>query len=245
MTDPSFSLLLLLFVLVDIAAAAACIFARGSAGEEPAGASPAPPRIGPGRLLLAAFVAAALSALKIPLLVALGGNPFGVIHLAYLDLVVGAPVIGILVIAAGLRRAGRRGARRLTRPAWALAAAAVSLAGVGFHASFIEPLRLQLEQATLVLPPGRAGRTPLRIGVLADLQMRRVTAHERRAVVRLLEEKPDLILLPGDIFQGGAGELERELPALRDLLGQLTAPGGVYLVRGNTDQSREWIERMV
>ena len=41
--------------------------------------------------------------------------------------------------------------------------------------------------------------------MLADLQTNRVTGYERGAVDRLMALRADVILLPGDLFQGLAG----------------------------------------
>nr|MDQ3359861.1 phosphohydrolase [Actinomycetota bacterium] len=40
-------------------------------------------------------------------------------------------------------------------------------------------------------------------------------------------------------------EFERELPALRDLLSRLSAPGGVYFAMGDTDQHPDRVPRMI
>jgi predicted MPP superfamily phosphohydrolase len=52
----------------------------------------------------------------------------------------------------------------------------------------------------------------------------------------LLAESPDLILIPGDLFQGSAEAFARELPALRALVDRLAAPAGVFFVLGNSDR---------
>jgi uncharacterized protein len=71
--------------------------------------------------------------------------------------------------------------------------------------------------------------------VIADLQCEEVGDHEREAVDRLMRERPDLILLAGDYHQGSAAKLAEQLPALRELLGRLHAPGGVYAVHDDTE----------
>jgi predicted MPP superfamily phosphohydrolase len=106
---------------------------------------------------------------------------------------------------------------------------------IGLYASWIEPFRLRLESARLVLPEGREGKAPIRIGVLTDLQTARVTDYERSAVNRLMAERPDVIVLPGDVFQGTRAEFDDTLPALVALFERFSAPGGVYLVLGDTD----------
>ena len=128
------------------------------------------------------------------------------------------------------------GHRRARRPALVgpIAVGLCLLAPVGVYASWIEPARLRLERATVSLDEARAGDGPIRVGVLADIQTTRVTDYEIGAVDRLMAERPDVIVLPGDLFQR-PGRLDDERPALRRLLGRLSAPGGVFFVLGDSD----------
>jgi predicted MPP superfamily phosphohydrolase len=186
----------------------------------------------PARLLAALAAAAALMAVKGIVLLELGVSvPFGVMHVLWLDLVVAIPLAAVLLLALTWRRAGR-----LVRAA---ALMAVLLAPVGAYASLVEPERLTLERAELELDPGRAGERPLQIGVIADLQCEEVGDHEREAVDRLMEERPDVILLAGDYHQGAGHELGEELPALRSLMSRLDAPGGVFAVQGDVESIAE------
>jgi uncharacterized protein len=77
--------------------------------------------------------------------------------------------------------------------------------------------------------------------VLADLQTDRVGAYEWGAIERLMALKPDVILIPGDIFQGTDEEWERQRPEMRRLLASLSAPGGVYYTQGDVDGGDEEI----
>ena len=157
--------------------------------------------------------------------------PFGVLHALWLDLVIVAPLGGAYVLAAGRRRAPRSLA--------AVAGAALLLAPIGVYASFVEPERLVTERASLRLPPERAGRAAVRVGVLADLQFERLGAHEREAVEEVMRRRPDAILLAGDYHQGRRSLLDRELPEIRALLRRLRAPGGVYAVQGDVESVAE------
>jgi predicted MPP superfamily phosphohydrolase len=182
---------------------------------------------------IAAAAAAAVFAfvLKLPILLEAGVNPvFGVMSFAYVDAVVLVPALALLTLLAS--RAGRR----TSGPARAVAVAGLLPAVVGVYATWIEPFRLRLEEATIRVAPWRAGRGVVKVGVLTDLQADHVGDHERRAVALLMAQKPDLILLPGDIFQGSDAAFARELPALRALLGTLDAPGGVFVVPGDVDR---------
>src|SRR5262249_18270722 len=124
----------------------------------------------------------------------------------------------------------------LTAPTRLLALGSLVLAAVGVYATWIEPFRLQVERARIALPAARAGSEALRIGVLTDLQTNRVTDYERGAIDRLMAQRPDVIVMPGDLFQGSPDDFESQREALRELLSRLSAPGGVYFVIGDTDR---------
>lgn len=151
---------------------------------------------------------------------------FPVIHTVYLFLVAALPTAGIVLF--------------LKVPRARPLALILFLPGlVGVYASFIEPYQLRLETATVHVSSQRAGSSPITVGVLADIQTDRVGDYERNALDRLMTLKPDLILLPGDLFQASREERERETPAVQDLMRRLSAPGGVYFVLGESDQHGE------
>jgi hypothetical protein len=177
------------------------------------------------------------------LLHAVGLRSFGLIHLVYLDLVVLVPAAGLAVLVIGRRRRNRVPLRRVTGPVRMIAWLCLGLAPIGVYATYVEPFRLRIETVRIPVPPERRGSRPIRIGVLSDIQTARVTDYERSAVERLMALAPDLILMPGDLFQGADQTFERELPALRDLLSRLRAPGGVYFVGGDVDRL-ERLERL-
>lgn len=180
------------------------------------------------RLIEALGVASLLLAAKGGAMLAAGLEiPFGVLHVVWLDLVVVTPLAGLWLLMTAWRRIGP-----VLR---AIALAALLLAPLGAYASFVEPARLELERAELTLPEERAGNRPLRVGVIADLQFQDMGDHEREAVDRVLAERPDVILLAGDYYQGWRADFKHELPGIRALLRQLRAPGGVYAVQGDTD----------
>jgi uncharacterized protein len=158
-----------------------------------------------------------------------GLRVFGAAHLLYLLATVAVPMLGVAL--AGRLVAGD-GLPRL-----AAAAAVVLLlpAAVGWYATHVAPFRLRVDEATVRIDPDRAGDDGVRIGVLSDLQTADVGEHEHRAVDRLLAGRPDLILLPGDLFQGTPAAFARHEDELRTLLGRLEAPHGVYFVRGDVD----------
>lgn len=182
-----------------------------------------------------ASVAAALAAtllvggLALAAVVPAGLKPFGVLHLVYLVLVVSVPLVGLAIAAATLT--GDRSA------VWLPAALVLGTpAGIGWWATHVEPFRLVVETVVVPIDATRAGRDVVRIGVLADLQTNAIGSYEHTAVDRLLAEAPDLILLPGDLFQADPDRFSREVGNLRALLRRLSAPHGVYFVRGDAER---------
>lgn len=172
------------------------------------------------------LVAAAI-AVKLAVVAALEAQRFGLLHVVYLDLVVALPLVGLGLL---LARSARR---RL--PVLVAALGLVALAPVGVYASLIEPRRLQTERVVVAVDPARAGDAELRVAVLADVQTAGVGDYERRAFRRANGLRPHVVLLPGDLFQMSRARFRRELPELRRLVAGLRAPGGVFVVDGDSD----------
>jgi predicted MPP superfamily phosphohydrolase len=185
--------------------------------------------------IAAAAVAGAISVAKMVLLWVVGVRVFGMMRVCYLFGAVVVPLAGLIVLVGRYR--GLPGFSRLpaTGGAVALSIVAVCAAPLAGYASLVEPFRLQLERETVTTPKMPAEARPVTVAVLADLQFDRVTDYERRAVRMAMAARPHLIVLPGDLFQGSDAQFERELSAIRELLGSLDAPGGIYLVEGNVD----------
>lgn len=185
----------------------------------------------------------------------IGLDVWGVAHVAYRLAVVGLPVGALVVLAVVVgdrrdarRRAGAAGAEGSGRPPpgtgrggrrrsparrWPCSPSACSSDRWGGGPARWPPTAWRSRSR-----PSRSSggpSEPLRIGVLADLQTRSVGPHEQEAVDRLLAARPDLILVPGDVYQGDPGSLPDQLGALHSLLGRLHAPGGVYVVQGDFD----------
>lgn len=165
---------------------------------------------------------------KLALVAANGWDRFGVLHLVYLDLVVALPLVGVALLVT--RRRGIAGT--------AVALALLVPAPFGAYATFVEPDDLELERTSVALSPARAGDGDVRVAVLADIQTDDVADYDRRAVRRAMELRPDVVLLPGDLFQMSSGRFRRELPELRALVRGLRAPGGVFVVPGDADDPR-------
>lgn len=107
----------------------------------------------------------------------------------------------------------------------AIAVIAVALATDAF---FIEPYDIEVTH-TVVMALVNA---PLKIAELTDLHTTKFGRLERKLVVLLDEEKPDVIVITGDTL--GRDSDYRDI---RPLLRQLHAPLGVWLVRGNWERN--------
>jgi predicted MPP superfamily phosphohydrolase len=221
-----FPILVVVSTLVDALIAVGFLFwARHRDGGS------GPYKIGIGRLILATLQTGSVFTIKLAFFWKLGVHSFGMVHLIYVDLVILIPSIGLgLLILPFLTR------RRQTTPAVKLASiASLGLIPIGVYATWIEPYNLKVETAMLAVSTAREGSRSVKIAVLTDLQTGAVGPHEQRAVDLLMAQKPDVILLPGDVFQGTEEEFDATRSSLRDLLARLKAPGGVFLVLGDTD----------
>lgn len=153
-------------------------------------------------------------------------NIFGFFHLLYL-----VGVVTIPVLLGGWWLLGRiRGtSSRLLRLGGALA---VLIALLGVWGTHIEPNWLRTDRATLASPIG----APIRIGVLADLQTPDVGRHERNAVETLLAQNPDLVLIPGDLYQGPRAVIDQQASAFAELVRTLVDQVPIVaIVSGDSD----------
>ena len=108
------------------------------------------------------------------------------------------------------------------------AAITAGLCGV-FNASWTRVTRITVRLANL--PMAWRGR---RAALVSDLHLGPVRNGHflRRIVAKILKEKPDVIFIAGDLYDGTAIDARRAAEPLSDLV----APCGVYFVAGNHEQ---------
>jgi predicted MPP superfamily phosphohydrolase len=112
-------------------------------------------------------------------------------------------------------------------------------AAAAVYAGWIEPRRLVTVRATLELPRWPARLAGLRVGLMTDFHAGALHAGPpaiARAVQRLNDEAPDVILLGGDYIDAHpiwGGRVDPDTIARE--LGNLSAPLGVFGVLGNHD----------
>ncbi len=232
MTQNAFIAMVVISALIDFAVAALVL--RFAARQRDGGR-----RIGFWEVFATILVSGLAFGVKLAVLGRMGLNFWGALCVTYVDLVIVLPLLalGLLLVDGVARWSGR--SFRLTPMVRALAVLCVLAAPLaGIYATFFEPNNLRLERTTVVVPANRAGSQPIRIGVLADIQTNRVTRFEREAIAQLMAEKPDVIVIPGDLFDGFAEEFTVAPPEFRELLAQLHAPGGVFFVPGDVDSGQ-------
>lgn len=146
-------------------------------------------------------------------------------------------VLAPLAILRGLRRRGVLG--------WTMLCLGLSGEGVYLWALRVEPRRLLVRREQLAFPRLAGLSQPLRVAVLADLQTDAIGPFERRVFAALDAERPDLVLVPGDLLQvegvdaQGVARYPQERAALVELFRGLEhrPPLGIYMVDGDVDPS--------
>jgi len=181
-------------------------------------------------LATGALVGALTSTLAaVVLVLAFGLDRFGLLHLGYLLLVVAVPLGCLLVVIPNVLDAEYRTPIR----ALGLALLGATLALAGLWGTHVEPTRLTVDRPGL----GATGATrPVVVGVIADLHLRTVDSHARKAVDEVVSADPDIVVLPGDLYQIDEDELGLRLPEYIGLVRSITdRVGTVVLTAGHTD----------
>ncbi|MGH2538215.1 MAG: metallophosphoesterase, partial [Candidatus Promineifilaceae bacterium] len=121
-------------------------------------------------------------------------------------------------------------------PAWGLALLAGLQVGAWLalaYASLVEPQQLGLSRLEVESERLPAGTAPIRILHISDLHISRPTRREAKVLALARQARPDLIVLTGDYVNLSNTRDGHSHAAVRRLLSQLAAPGGVYAVLGS------------
>jgi uncharacterized protein len=100
----------------------------------------------------------------------------------------------------------------------------LAVLGAGVYAFWIEPYWIQVTHHKIAAPLAK----PIKIAHLTDIHTYGLGQRERKMLEVLEAEQPDLIVITGDSINVSAN-----YPGLRDVLAQMHAPLGVWVVRGN------------
>lgn len=158
----------------------------------------------------------------------LTAQPFELINLLAMGVFIAGPIFLVMAQAAARKN-------ELVKTANTLLALALLVVAISIDTFIVEPH--WLEVTNVKLSSSKITKS-IKIAVLSDLQTDQIGNYERAAVARVMQEKPDLILLPGDYIQcltwpeqvKWQGELTKLLKEAK-----FCAPLGVYAVQGNVE----------
>jgi len=111
-----------------------------------------------------------------------------------------------------------------------LAAALLSGLGIAVDAILIEPDWIEVIRTVEYVPGLRPTAPDLVLIHLSDLHVVRLGVRERRAIARINDAHPDLIVISGDLTRFGTRRED-----LEEFLGALHARYGIFAVWGNHD----------
>lgn len=101
---------------------------------------------------------------------------------------------------------------------------AVLATSLGIYAFWIEPYWIEVTHHTISAPLN----SPLKIAHLTDIHTSGLGRRERKMLQLIEAERPDLIVITGDLIN-----ITADYSGLREVLSRLHAPLGVWIVRGN------------
>jgi predicted MPP superfamily phosphohydrolase len=154
-----------------------------------------------------------------------GADLFAVAHVVYGILTIAVPV------AAGILATRWRSVGRWVRAAVGLG---LLLGLVGLYATHVEPFWLRIDRHEVAV--GTPGADGIRLGVFSDLQTPEIGDYENSAVEALLAEEPDIVLIPGDVWQSPGSDFAARAPQFEAVMRRISdAVPWVFVVNGNTD----------
>jgi len=102
-----------------------------------------------------------------------------------------------------------------------------------YRGAVVEPRRLEMTRLVVTCDRLPAGTPPLRILHISDLHIERLSLREKQLPALMEAAAPDFILLSGDYVNTSNKTDPIAHQHVRELLGKLSAPGGVFAVLGS------------
>jgi predicted MPP superfamily phosphohydrolase len=115
----------------------------------------------------------------------------------------------------------------------------VAVVAVGVDAFLLEPYDLQIRHEVVVSPKVQQA---IKVAIVTDIQTDNVGTYEEKAFQKVMAEKPDLILFPGDyIHEADSLRRSQQYRLLKNALikAGVSARLGMFAVPGNVDAS-DW-----
>ncbi|MBX9692089.1 MAG: metallophosphoesterase, partial [Cyanobacteria bacterium] len=116
---------------------------------------------------------------------------------------------------------------------------AIALIAFAMYAFVFEPYNFEVRYERIT---SDKISKPIKIALMADLQTDHVGDYEKMVLTRLMSERPDLILIAGDLVQEFPEHFKEKARQMNTLLKNvhLSAPLGVYFTRGDADHDKNW-----
>jgi len=153
-----------------------------------------------------------------------GSDPFGIIHVLYIILTISVPATAAIAlsISKGLQNRYK-----------AILVCLLVLAPVGIYATHIEPFWLRTDAHILY---SDIENSKIRVGVFSDLQTTEIGDYEKNAIKEMIDNKPDILLIPGDFYHMPGSEFQKKKPEFVAAMKELSEGiEHVFVVNGNTD----------
>ncbi len=120
----------------------------------------------------------------------------------------------------------------LAAPWWIGAVLLLIASAVIYYSTWVEPFQIGVTPQTYVTSKWDSSAPPLKLLHIGDIHMERITARERDLNRRIAALKPDLIVFSGDFVNLSNTHDPESEKAIREIIGQWSAPLGVYVVSG-------------
>ncbi len=120
----------------------------------------------------------------------------------------------------------------LNAPWWLALVVLLSITGVVYYSTWVEPFRLGVTRQTFITDKLQADSPPLRLLQIGDIHVERVTPRERELNRLVKELKPDVIVFTGDFVNLSNTDDAQAEKAIREIISEWHAPLGVYCISG-------------
>ena len=106
----------------------------------------------------------------------------------------------------------------------------------------VEPARLEMTRLTVKSHRLLSGTPPIRLLHISDLHIEQLSCRETAILRAIKQAQPDVIVLTGDYVNTSYNRNPETYRQIRQFLGQLSAPYGVYATLGTPPVDlREWV----
>lgn len=124
---------------------------------------------------------------------------------------------------------------------WLLIIPNLLLLGMALYGFYLEPFHLTTTRLEADVP-GLDHK--MRIVQLSDMHVERMTQREKALPALVASQKPDMIVITGDLINESYVNNPDAIKALREVIQQLHAPLGIYIINGNVESPTWLYERL-